>query len=119
MYEMDLKNYTKLEQQRYNEIQKIRLALTKKQQRLQKQIEKLEQQQHILYKKLTDIERKVDKRTVRKCKHTNIYGPYECSRDDCSGGHHRCRTCGHQVDEASDEQFKKSGKKWIAWNEKY
>jgi len=118
MSENELKNYTKLEIQRHNEITKLRLTLKKKQDKLQKQIDEIEEHQNILYHKLRQLDNKVDDRVVRKCKHLDVRGPYSCSRDDCSGGHHQCRDCGNQVSDATNEQFKKTGKKWIAWNEK-
>lgn len=114
-----INHYTKLELQRHNNISKQLVKILKRQSKLTKGLEELEKQETTLNYNLRQIENNVEKRKARKCKHNDIYGPYECSRDDCSGGHHRCQNCGNQVDDASPELLKKTGKKWIAWNEKY
>lgn len=112
-------NYTKLELAKYTTINKQLVRILKKQSKLNKQLKELDQQETTLYYNLRQIEHKAADRESRKCKHTDIRGPYECMRDDCSGHHYSCRDCGNEVSETSPEQFKKSGKRWIAWREKY
>lgn len=53
----------------------------------------------------------------RACPHDDIKGPYECARDDCSGGHMSCRKCGATVHFDADTKVK--GKRYLTADELY
>lgn len=85
--------YNKLEIRKKNKLQKEYDSIEIKIRNLNDKIKLLEEQSSKIYRKKSDLYYKVRNRVQNKCKH-DIYGPYECMRDDCSGGHYRCKVCG-------------------------
>jgi hypothetical protein len=51
----------------------------------------------------------------RACPHDDVKGPYECARDDCSGGHYSCRKCGATVHPNANVK----GKRYLSTDEVY
>lgn len=75
----------------------------------EKDISKLDYEKNTLYYKARA-------KLEHACPHDDVKGPYECSRDDCSGGHLACRKCGSTV---YPNHGTKKGKLHGTWDEVY
>ena len=85
--------YTPKEKHDIKTLEKQLNIIDRKKMHLKDKLAMLQSDENHLDLKLKKIRRVVIDRMMRKCKH-DVVGPYECARDDCSGGHYRCRICG-------------------------
>lgn len=86
-------HYTKVEKAKRNKLNREMKRLQDKSEMLMNKYNECQKKHSELYRKVSDLGYKVMHRVQKNCKHANVVGPYECMRDDCSGGHYRCINC--------------------------